>query len=273
MQGNAFVSHRSGAARSRVLGLSLAAWALISSVTELARADPPTHAGCELSSNVRAGSSDKGRLVETWAAFTPGVAYVAARPEDNSISLVVSAGDEFRELGLYWPTPRDPEYAYRRMSKLPYSTNLLGNDFDQTIIVVREPIELVVNGEKRTYRPIDYAGNTLGIDGCGGNDQLHGGDGNDHLYDYAGDNELRGYGGRDWLEGLGGYFSGGAGDDCVTADGGSSFTRIFGDEGDDVLQSVGARGTAQGGDGTDSCVATLHGTCEGEEPAVCLGWN
>ena len=273
MPRNALASHRRVIRCSRVRGFAVGAWALVSSVAALARAEPATHAGCELSSEVRAGSSNKGRLVETWAAFTPGLAYVAARPEDNSISLVVSVGDEFREIGLYGPTPHDPDYAYRRMSRLPYSTNLLGNDFDQTIVVLREPIELVVNGEKRTYRPIDYAGNTLGIDGCGGNDQLHGGDGNDHLYDYAGDNELRGYAGRDWLEGLGGYFSGGSGDDCVTADGGSSFTRIFGDEGNDVLQSVGARGTAQGGEGKDSCVATLHGTCEDEEPAVCLGWN
>lgn len=246
-------------------------WVL--TATGRAMAAPPTHLGCELSSDVRAASSKKGRLVETWAAFTPGVAYAAARPEDGSITLIVSAGDGLREIGLYWPTPRDPDYAYRRMTRLPYSTNLLGNDFDQTIIVLREPTELVVNGEPRTYRPIDYAGNTLGIDGCGGNDQLYGGDGNDHLYDYGGDNELRGYGGRDWLEGVGGYFSGGEGDDCVTADGGTRFTRLFGDEGNDLLQSVGERGTAQGGEGTDSCVATLHGTCESEEPAVCLGWN
>lgn len=228
---------------------------------------------CELSSEVRAGSSERGRLVPISSAFPAGTVYVAARPGDNSISLVAPVGDEYREIGLYWPTPNDPVYAYRRMSRLPYSTNLVANDADQTIVVLREPTEFVVDGEKRLYRPINYAGYTLGLDGCGGNDRLYGGDGNDHLFDYAGTNELRGYGGRDWLEGVGSLFSGGAGDDCITADGSTGFTQIFGDEGDDALESVGSRGTAQGGDGTDSCVATLHGSCESEEPALCLGWN
>lgn len=239
-----------------------------------ASAEPlPTHAHCELSSEVRAGSSERGHLVSTWQAFPRGLAYIAARPEDNSISLVVPDGDEYREVGLYWPTPNDPVYAYRRMSKLPYSTNLLGNDFDQIVIVLREPSEFVVAGEKRTYRPINYAGYTLGIDGCGGDDRLEGGDGNDHLFDYAGSNDLSGNGGRDWLEGVGEHFSGGNGDDCITADGGSSIVQILGDDGNDVLQSIGVRGTAQGGEGSDSCVATLHGGCESEEPALCLGWN
>jgi len=240
----------------------------------VARAEPlPSHAGCELSSEVRTGQSERGRLVETWAALPAGIAFIAARPEDNAISLVVPSGDEYREMGLYWPTPNDPAYAYRRMSKLPRSSTLLGNDFDQTLIVLREPTEFVVNGESRMYRPIQYAGFTLSIDGCGGDDQLYGGDGNDHLFDYAGSNELRGYGGRDWLEGVGSYFGGGAGDDCITGDGGSAFTQIFGDEGNDALMSVGASGTAQGGEGNDSCVANSVGACESDEPPICLGWN
>ncbi|MFZ5893465.1 MAG: hypothetical protein ACOY0T_20555 [Myxococcota bacterium] len=233
----------------------------------------PTHDGCELSSELRAGASERGRLVETWMALPAGVAFVVARPEDRSITLLVPAGDEYREIGLYWPTPNDPSYAYRRMSRLPYSTNLLGNDFDQTLIVLREPTEFVVNGETRTYRPIQYNGYTLGIDGCGGDDQLYGGNGNDHLFDYAGSNELRGYDGRDWLEGVGSYFGGGEGDDCISGDGGSGFAQLFGDAGDDALQSVGASGTTQGGAGNDRCAGTTSGGCEGDEVPICLGWN
>ena len=37
-----------------------------------------THALCELESEVRAGSVQPGRLVPTWVAFPPGVAFVAS---------------------------------------------------------------------------------------------------------------------------------------------------------------------------------------------------
>ncbi|MGC4093900.1 MAG: hypothetical protein QM756_39540 [Polyangiaceae bacterium] len=233
----------------------------------------PTHAGCELSSDLRACAGGPACLTHTWALLPAGVVFVVARPEDNAISLLVPDGDQYREIGLYWPTPQDPQYAYRRMSRLPYSSTLLGNDFDQSLIVLREPTEFVVDGQTRQYRPINYGGYTLNIDGCGGDDQLYGGNGNDHLFDYSGNNELRGYGGRDWLEGVGGYFGGGDGDDCIQADGGAGFTQLFGDAGNDALLSVGPNGAARGGEGDDSCIGSSTAGCESATPAVCLGWN
>jgi Ca2+-binding RTX toxin-like protein len=228
--------------------------------------------GCELESELRAGSGVQGRLLSTSAGVLGGVVFLARRPLDGSIVALVPDADEYREIGLYWPTPADPVYAYRRMQRLPRDTTFLGNAADQTIIVLRSPTEFVVAGVATNYRPLDYAGHVLSIDGCGGNDDLHGGDGSDHLFDYVGDNELRGYDGRDWLEGTGTFFAGGAGDDCITGDGKAAFAQIFGDEGNDRLESVGAAGTAQGGEGADSCVASTVAACESATSALCLGW-
>lgn len=228
--------------------------------------------GCELESELRVGTSVKGRLVSTSAGIPGGVVFLGRRPLDGSIVALVPEADEYREIGLYWPTPGDPVYAYRRMHRLPRDTTFLGNAADQTIIVLRNPTEFVVAGVAGLYAPLDYAGHVLSIDGCGGNDDLHGGDGSDHLFDYAGDNELRGYDGRDWLEGTGTFFAGGAGDDCITGDGQAGFAQIFGDAGDDRLESVGAAGTAQGGEGADGCVASTVAACESATSALCLGW-
>ncbi len=237
----------------------------------LAATPSAPHAGCELSSDLRAG--DAGYFGPTWAVMPAGTAFLASRPLEGAIVLLVPEGDEYREVGLYWPTPNDPAYAYRRMTHLPSNSTLLGNDLDQTLIVLRVATEFTVKGVPTLYRPINYAGFTLSIDGCGGDDQLYGGDGPDHLYDYAGNNELRGYGGRDWLEGTGTYFAGGAGDDCITGDGVAHLSQIFGEEGDDVLANIGAAGMAQGGPGVDSCSAAGSSDCESPTPALCLGWN
>lgn len=227
--------------------------------------------GCELESELRAPGPD-GRLSSTSAALPDGLAYLGRRPSDGAIVALVPDGDEYREIGLYWPTPMDPVYAYRRMRRLPRDSTILGNRFDQTIIVLRTNTEFVVRGEKGSYAPIDYAGHVLSIDGCGGNDDLHGGEGSDHLFDYSGDNEFRGYGGRDWLEGTGAYFGGGAGDDCVTGDGNGRFAQLYGDEGNDALESTGAAGSTHGGEGTDTCSGTSSVSCENTGSAVCLGW-
>ena len=245
-----------------LLGLALAGEASAASVD-----------GCELESEVRARIPlSEGGLASTSAAIPAGLVFLASRPLDGSIVALVPDADEYREIGLYWPTPADPVYAYRRMRRLPRDATFLGNASDQTIIVLRSPTEFVVDGVTGNYRPIDYAGHVLSIDGCGGNDDLHGGDGSDHLFDYSGDNELRGYGGRDWLEGTGAFFGGGAGDDCVTGDGNGRFAQIFGDEGDDMLESTGATGTTHGGTGTDSCTASTSAECESVAAALCLGW-
>lgn len=226
--------------------------------------------GCELVSEMRAGS-ERG-LTTTSAAIPAGMVFIASRPLDGSIIALVPDADEYREIGLYWPTPRDPVYAYRRMRRLPRDATFLGNASDQTIIVLRTATEFTVGGVSRSYAPINYAGHVLSIDGCGGNDDLHGGEGSDHLFDYSGDNELRGYGGRDWLEGTGAFFAGGAGDDCVTGDGNGNFAQIFGDDGNDVLESTGASGTTQGGAGADTCPASASSDCESAAAALCLGW-
>lgn len=228
-------------------------------------------AGCELESVLRAGA-DAGGLVSTSVALSGGLVFLARRPLDGSIVALVPDADEYREIGLYWPTPGDPVYAYRRMRSLPYDSTILGGAADQTLIVVRTPTEFVVRGVTGNYAPLDYAGHVLTVDGCGGNDDLHGGDGSDHLFDYSGDNEFRGYGGRDWLEGTGAFFGGGAGDDCVTGDGNGRFAQIFGDEGNDVLESTGVAGTTQGGAGLDSCSASTVADCESHASALCLGW-
>jgi hypothetical protein len=228
--------------------------------------------GCELSSEVRAGDGLVRGLQTTSAALGEGLVYVASRPEDGTIVMLVPYGDAFRELGLYWPTPTDPVYAYRRMSRLPRNTTLLGNDSDQTIIVLRAEQDFLVNGLVSTYRPIRYAGSVLSIDGCGGDDDIEGGDGSDHLFDYSGENQLRGFGGRDWLEGTGVLFSGGEGDDCITGNGGSEFADISGDEGDDVLEVVGSFGATSGGPGADTCSASNVHACETLSAALCLGW-
>ena len=228
--------------------------------------------GCELESELRAAPGPNGGLARTSAALPAGLVYLGRRPLDLSIVALVPDGDEYREIGLYWPTPADPVYAYRRMRRLPRDTTLLGNRFDQTIIVLRENTEFVVGGEKLGYAPIDYAGHVLSIDGCGGNDDLHGGDGSDHLFDYSGDNEFRGYGGRDWLEGTGAYFGGGSGDDCITGDGNGRYAQIYGDEGNDALESTGAAGSENGGEGVDTCAASSSAGCENTASALCLGW-
>lgn len=228
---------------------------------------------CELSSEIRAGDASVGYLRSTSAAIGEGVVYIASRSEDGSIVAVIPDGQEFRELGLYWPTPSDPVYAYRRMRRLPRDSTFLGNDGDQTIIVLREPQDFVISGAPRTYGPIDYNGFVLSIDGCAGDDEIEGGNGSDHLFDYGGvRNRLNGYGGRDWLEGKGTVFIGGEGDDCITGDGGSYFADISGNEGNDVLESTGAYGATAGGAGADTCTSANVDECETLEPALCLGW-
>lgn len=236
-----------------------------------AEASAASSDGCELESVLRAGA-EGGGLVSTSVALSGSLVFLARRPLDGSIVALVPEADEYRQIGLYWPTPADPAFAYRRMRRLPYDSTILGNVADQTFIVVRTPTEFVVRGAAETYAPLDYADHVLTIDGCGGNDDLHGGDGSDHLFDYSGDNEFRGYGGRDWLEGTGAFFGGGAGDDCVTGDGNGRFAQIFGDEGNDVLESTGAAGTTQGGAGLDSCSASSVAGCETTASALCLAW-
>jgi hypothetical protein len=235
-----------------------------------ARAEASTE-GCKLTSEVRAGV--EGRLVATGKAFGAGVTYIATRELDGSIVALVSDGNAYVEVGLYWPTPADPVYAYRRMHRLPRDSTLLGDDADQSIIVLREPTEFVVGGELATYKPINYGGFTLSIDGCGGDDTLEGGNGADHLFDYAGQNRFFGHGGRDWLEGTGPLFSGGSGDDCVTGDGDGHLAQILGDDGDDTLESTGRFGVTLGGTGSDTCSAGTVDECESLAPAMCLGWN
>lgn len=253
------MTKRAGALLTVLVGLG---WA---SSVSAAPAD-----GCELQSEIRANLD--GRLVSTSAAMPKGLVYLARRPLDGSLVALAPAADEYREIGLYWPTPNDPMYAYRRMRRLPRDSTFLGNAFDQTIIVLRAPTEFVVGGAPATYLPFDYAGRVLAIDGCAGDDDLHGGDGSDHLFDYSGDNEFRGHDGRDWLEGTGAFFSGGAGDDCVTGDGNGHFAQIFGDDGDDVLESTGEAGMNHGGAGSDSCSAASSASCESAAQALCLGW-
>jgi Ca2+-binding RTX toxin-like protein len=212
-------------------------------------------------------------LRSTSATLGEGLVYIASRPLDGTIVALVPDGQEFREIGLYWPTPTDPVYAYRRMSRLPRDTTFLGNEYDQTIVVLRERQEFVVGGVSATYRPINYNGYVLSIDGCAGDDDIEGGNGSDHLFDYAGGrNRLNGYGGRDWLEGNGTVFIGGEGDDCITGDGGSYFADISGNEGDDVLESTGSYGATAGGEGTDSCSSANVDECETVAAALCLGW-
>jgi Ca2+-binding RTX toxin-like protein len=229
--------------------------------------------GCELSSELRAGDPSVGYLRSTSAAIGEGLVYIASRAEDGSIVALIPDGPEFRELGLYWPTPSDPFYSYRRMRRLPRDTTFLGNEADQTIVVLREAQEFLVAGASRTYRPINYGGFTLSIDGCAGDDDIEGGNGSDHLFDYGGGrNRLNGYGGRDWLEGKGTVFIGGEGDDCITGDAGSYFADISGGEGDDVLESTGTYGATAGGPGADTCSSANVDECETLAPALCLGW-
>ncbi len=242
--------------------------ALMSLVAPAQAAD----SGCTLRSELRACTGEPG-LVRVGDALGSGLVYIASRPSDHAIVALVADGNRYHEVGLYWPTPRDPTYKFRRMKRLPSDTTLVGNAADQTIIVLREATELVVDGELLTYQPLDYNGFTLTVDGCGGDDELEGGDGNDHLFDYAGQNQFRGHAGRDWLEGTGTLFSGGAGDDCITADGDGHLAQILGDDGDDTLESTGRFGVALGGAGSDTCSAGTVDECEDLAPAMCLAWN
>lgn len=242
-------------------------------------AQAATTAGCGMTSPLKSRNA-AGTVVSAASVFpdsgnTVGFqvpTFVATGP-DSTIVLLIPSGSQWTERPLYWPTPNDPRYAYRKMRRLPTSTKLIGNDYGQRIEVITTTRTLMVDGVSTTYTPIDYNGFFLVIDGCGGNDDLRGGNGSDHLYDYSGEgNELRGFGGRDWIEGLANYMSGGDGDDCMYGLGNA--IDMQGNAGDDALDAdPGYLSTKNnGGDGTDSCSAAIHAACESVAPNDCSTW-
>ncbi|HEX8628060.1 MAG TPA: hypothetical protein VF755_07805 [Catenuloplanes sp.] len=85
----------------------------------------------------------------------------------------------------------------------------------------------------------------------------------------AGDDVLQGTPGNDVICGLGGddIIIGGLGDDVLVGDsgddllvGGPGSDRLYAGDGEDQLVDSGARGTVDGGDGTDLCVAVSGST-------------
>ncbi len=238
-----------------------------------------TYAGCGFSSPLKSRNA-AGSLVSAASVFPDSgdvptfqaPTFVATAP-DATIVLLIPNGSDWTQRPLYWPTPTDPKYDYRKMRRLPTDTKLVANDFGQRIEILRVATNILVDGVTTTYQPLDYNGHYLLIDGCGGSDNIRGGDGNDHIYDYVGDgNEMRGYGGRDWIEGIGVFMSGGDGEDCMYGLGNS--IDMQGDAGNDRLDAdPGYFFTKNnGGAGTDSCSAVTHASCESVAAANCTGW-
>lgn len=240
-----------------------------------ANARAATYEGCGLSSPLKSRNS-AGTLVSARSVFPEGVVpSIIATSPSNVVVLLIPSGSDWTERPLYWPTPTDPTYDYRKMRKLPSDTVLVANDYAQRIEVLRAETAFSVDGVVTTYTPLNYNGFTLTIDGCGGNDNLRGGEGSDYLYDYSGaGNEMRSFGGRDRIEGLAVFMSGGDGDDCLYGLGSS--IDMKGEAGNDRLDAdPGFASTRNdGGLGTDTCSAIVHLACEETAPTPdkCASW-
>lgn len=256
--------------KGKILGLGIVTTALL--LGESAQA--VSIANCAYPSPLKSRDA-AGRLVPAWSVVPGGGrwAQVATAPNGVIVVLIETSHSVWEERPLYWPTPSDPKYAYRKMRKLPTDTAFSGNDESQNIRILPYELDFPIDGEMRRYTPINYNGRHMVIDGCGEQDNIYGGAGNDHIYDYAGTTQLlSGDAGRDWVEGAGLYIIGGPGDDCITGIG-FPWVSVGGLEGNDFV-SIYGDGDVSGGPGRDSCAGGTQTACEATSSSVisCNGW-